>query len=70
MSEPENMRRHLIVSDLHLSPCPFCGSSDVRFYELVYARHFAVMCQGCGAEGPRRPSHDEAGRLWNRRMPD
>ncbi len=69
MPEPGNTRRRLIESDLHLLPCPFCGASDVSFYEHVYARHFAVVCERCSAEGPRRPSHEEAGRLWNRRMP-
>ncbi len=63
------MRRPLaIVPDLQLSACPFCASTDVGFYEHVYAKHFAVMCNVCGAEGPRRPTCEEAGRLWNRRM--
>ena len=32
------------------------------------AQHFAVMCNVCGAEGPCRPTYEEVGRLWNRRM--
>lgn len=58
------------VTDLagtQLLACPFCASTNVNFYEHVYSQHFAVMCDLCGAEGPRRPSHDEAGRAWNRR---
>jgi Lar family restriction alleviation protein len=50
-----------------LSACPFCGSVDIGFYEHVYARQFAVMCNACGAEGPRRSVQNEAGQLWNRR---
>lgn len=50
-----------------LAPCPFCASTNVGFYEHVYAKHFAVMCRLCGAEGPHRGSHEEAGKLWNRR---
>jgi Lar family restriction alleviation protein len=50
-----------------LRACPFCASTNVGFYEHVYAQLFAVMCNLCGGEGPRRASHEEAGRLWNRR---
>ncbi len=53
---------------IDLAPCPFCASTNVGFYEHVYAQLFAVMCRLCGAEGPRRASHEEAGRLWNRRI--
>jgi Lar family restriction alleviation protein len=56
------------VPELGLSPCPFCASTNVGFYEHVYAHHFAVMCNLCGSEGPQRPSCEEAGRLWNRRV--
>ena len=28
---------------------------------------FAIMCNLCGAEGPRRSTQEEAARLWNRR---
>ena len=49
------------------TPCPFCASSDLGFYEYVYARHFTVMCKACGGQGPRRISPDEALQVWNRR---
>lgn len=52
---------------IELEACPFCASTNVGFYEHVYAQLFAVMCRLCGAEGPRRASHEEAGKLWNRR---
>jgi Lar family restriction alleviation protein len=54
--------------EVDLSSCPFCASTNVSFYEHVYARHFAVICNLCGAEGPARPNCEEAGRLWNRRV--
>jgi Lar family restriction alleviation protein len=53
---------------LDLLACPFCASTNGSFYEHVYAHHFAVMCNLCGAEGPRRSTPEEAGRAWNRRV--
>lgn len=64
----DGSRRPMDVdSAIELEACPFCASTNVGFYEHVYARLFAVMCRLCGAEGPRRTSHEEAVRLWNRR---
>jgi hypothetical protein len=54
--------------DLELVACPFCASTNLGFYEHVYAQHFAVICHLCGAEGPRRPNCEDAGKLWNRRV--
>ena len=53
---------------IKLEACPFCASTNVAFYEHVYAQQFAAKCQLCGAEGPRRAALEEAGRLWNRRV--
>jgi Lar family restriction alleviation protein len=53
---------------MELLACPFCASTNVGFYEHVYAQHFAAACNLCGAEGPPRASHEEAGRAWNRRV--
>jgi Lar family restriction alleviation protein len=53
--------------ELVLAPCPFCASTNVSYYEHVYAHHFAVKCNLCGAEGPSRPTCDDAGRMWNGR---
>ena len=70
MADQRNMRRPMAIApDIPLADCPFCGSNDAGFYEHVYARQFAVMCNMCGAEGPPRTNHEEAGRLWNRRLP-
>jgi Lar family restriction alleviation protein len=65
----EDSSRRAVEADpaIELAACPFCASTNVGFYEHVYAQLFAVMCRLCGAEGPRRISHEEAGRLWNRR---
>lgn len=68
MAAEEGARRPIVdETGLDLLACPFCASTNVGFYEHVYAQLFAVMCHLCGAEGPRRSSHEEAGRLWNRR---
>lgn len=50
-----------------LAPCPFCGSTELGFYEYTYAVHFAVACRECGAQGPSRPEKDKAAALWNGR---
>jgi Lar family restriction alleviation protein len=69
MSDREDSRRALTVVDGEaLKPCPFCASTNLVFYEHVFAREFAVACNRCGAEGPKRPAHPEAARLWNGRI--
>lgn len=68
MPEQQSGRRlAALMSDVRLEPCPFCTSTELGYYEHVYAKHFSVMCDTCGAEGPRRPTCAEAARLWNRR---
>lgn len=69
MSRGEDDRRALDVqSGVQLLSCPFCASTNVGFYEHVYAQQFSIMCNLCGAEGPRRLTHEEAAKLWNRRV--
>lgn len=69
MASEESLRRPVTdEGDPALSACPFCASTNVGFYEHVYAQLFAVMCNLCGAEGPRRAGREEAVRLWNRRV--
>jgi len=48
-------------------PCPFCGSSDLFYFEHTYSKEFAIACRGCGAQGPRRRSPLKARRLWDDR---
>ena len=68
MADQDSYRRRLTSApDFELLACPFCASTNVGFYEHVYAQEFAVSCNLCGAEGPRRDAHEEAARLWNRR---
>ena len=69
MPDREDSRRALAVAGGEaLEPCPFCASTNVGFYEHVFAKEFAVACNLCGAEGPKRPAQQEAARLWNRRI--
>jgi len=69
MSEQEAHRRNIAMLDgLELDACPFCGATNLAFYEHVYSKQFAVMCNLCGSEGARRPEPKEAGRMWNRRV--
>lgn len=65
--DPADRRPVVGEAGTDLLACPFCASTNVGYYEHVYAQLFAVMCNLCGGEGPRRASHEEAGRLWNRR---
>lgn len=67
MAEDGSRRSMDVDPAIELEACPFCASTNVGFYEHVYAQLFAVMCKLCGAEGPRRAAHEEALRLWNRR---
>lgn len=69
MDRPLTRRLVLVDEAAALEPCPFCGSTDVGFYEHMFAKDFAVICNLCGGEGPKRPTHEDAGRLWNKRFP-
>lgn len=42
-----------------LSPCPFCGESDV-FVERIELNSCAVKCNRCGAYGPECETENEA----------
>ena len=48
----------------NLKPCPFCGSSDLKF---VRAPDNWIRCANCGAQGPMATYACAA---WNRRVPD
>ena len=65
-----------------MSPCPFCGSMDVRCFEITERPcnkgrfiGYQVYCLSCGAEGPGKYQHGKRGEiyyneavdLWNRR---
>lgn len=68
MTQGDDNRRAVDVEpNIDLAACPFCAATNVGFYEHVYAQQFAIICNLCGAAGPRRSTHEEAARLWNRR---
>ena len=67
MNEAHETPRPLDEQVFDAISCPFCTSSDLGFYEYVYAKSFTVICRACGAQGPRRASTSAALALWNGR---
>ena len=47
-----------------LKPCPFCGSTRIRF--AYHSKHW-VVCEKCGGSSGMYPSDEEAALMWNRR---
>jgi Lar family restriction alleviation protein len=70
MPKADDTHRRVVgdTSTIELAPCPFCASTNLGFYEHVYAQQFGVACNLCGAEGPQRSLQDEEVKLWNRRV--
>lgn len=66
--QPDSRRPAVGEAQEELAACPFCASTNVAFNEYVYPQEFAAVCNLCGAQGPRRTSPREAGKLWNRRV--
>ena len=57
-----------------LKPCPFCGNPNPVYWnytEEYFTERWAVLCYypdgGCGAEGSRQKSKEEAAAAWNER---
>ena len=48
-----------------LKPCPFCGSTNIRF--AYYSDHW-VVCEKCGGSSGMYPSDEKAALMWNRRV--
>ncbi len=50
-----------------LSPCPFCGTHNVRTasLELPDESRYRVVCLECHAQGPTSPTAPEAQERWN-----
>ena len=69
MGDPSANRRPFTgETGLILGPCPFCAATNIDFYEHSFSKDVSVICNVCGAEGPKRHDPKEAGRLWNRRL--
>jgi hypothetical protein len=66
--QPDSRRPAVAEAQEELAECPFCASTNIALYEYAYAQEFAVICNLCGGQGPRRASPREAGKLWNRRV--
>lgn len=55
-------------SEKALSPCPFCGSKDVRIHSFYPKSETAyAYCGWCGASTHVQESEEEAVEAWNRR---
>ena len=52
------------MNEAKLKPCPFCGSTDLRFEQYVGV---CVTCNHCGVSGACCEDEDEAVENWNRR---
>lgn len=60
---------------VELKPCPFCGTEQTscarngEFSFNAVPGGWVVMCENlsCCAEGPARPTKEEAVRAWNQR---
>ena len=53
---------------VELKPCPFCGSTDILFYEAN--RTYQASCRDCEARAQYAYSRKEAVSNWNRRASD
>ena len=62
------------MSEVHLNPCPFCGSSNIQ--SDCYSAAFSIAaceedcfdyCKDCDAQGPAASDVEEAHRRWNGR---
>ena len=53
-----------------LMPCPFCGSSNVKFNDMVlcgFSIDAFIFCEECGANMTVMGSRRECLNMWNRR---
>ncbi len=50
-----------------LSPCPFCGSKDIRVDNLIDPDDFFVHCMECWIQQIADYTREEAIRRWNKR---
>ena len=57
--------------DLHLKSCPFCGSSEIVYweYETVVGPRWRIFCLGCaaGVDPGYAQQKNQLTDIWNRR---
>ena len=59
--------------DIGVKPCPFCGSTNIDFYETDFGRYgepyyCVVKCDDCNANIFAESGYlEDAFELWNRR---
>jgi hypothetical protein len=58
-------------------PCPFCRMDNIELFEIIakkanypagsfsHTDDFVVMCQSCGARGPKEQTEAGAVQTWN-----
>lgn len=71
IEKPEKVEK----KEYHYNPCPFCGNTNPKPRRYKgrdgWRDRFAVLCRydegGCGAEGGRYHTLEEAVEAWNRR---
>lgn len=59
--------------DLHLDPCPFCGSTEIVYweYETPVGPRWRIFCLGCtaGVDNGCAQQKNHITHVWNRRVP-
>lgn len=58
------MAEHLLKKAV---PCPFCGKTDLGFYDNVAAGTTAVFCNNCMCHGPTAKNKRGAADNWGQR---
>lgn len=57
-----------VSEELHLKPCPFCGSDDLDVYAGRYYNEYQIYCEECGGRVGFYKSLPEAIEHWNKRV--
>lgn len=56
-----------------IKPCPFCGGTDIEYYETDFGRadepySYIIRCNGCNANVyAESGEYEDAITLWNKR---
>ena len=71
MTEPDYSKTTTRVVDIHLKPCPFCGSTEVHILHYGTNSEHSVVCDNCHVWVDHifeALSEEQALELWNRRV--